>query len=128
MPLKSNPTTEQSRRHNNETIANALRKTGGNVAAAAQALGYERAALHRRITATPGLRDVLEQERETLVDVAESMLLKKVYEGDMTAVMYTLNNSPAAKRRGWGPRQEVTGADGGPLRIEFVNDWRTNSD
>lgn len=23
---------------------------------------------------------------------------------------------------------EVTGADGGPLRIEFVNDWRTNSD
>lgn len=128
MPLKSNPTTEQSRRHNNETIANALRKVGGNISQCARALDCNRSSLQRRIAATPGLRDVLEQERETLVDVAESMLLKKVYEGDMTAVMYTLNNSPAAKRRGWGPRQEVTGADGGPLRIEFINDWRTNSD
>jgi len=112
----------------NTTIAIALEKSGGNIASAAIALGVNRSSLWRRVEKNAELKRICEDARETLVDVAETMLRRKVHEGDMTAVMYTLNNSPAAKRRGWGPRQEVTGADGGPLRIEFINDWRTNSD
>ena len=47
---------------------------------------------------------------------------KKIIDGDMTAVAYTLNNSPEAKRRGWGNRIEHTGAEGGIIRITVSND------
>lgn len=100
-----------------DLIKEALAKSGGNVAAAARALGMNRSSLFQRILRTPSLKEAMEDERETMVDVAESMLRKAVHEGDMTAIMYTLNNSPAAKRRGWGPRQEVTGADGDGIKV-----------
>lgn len=100
-----------------DRIIEAIQKSGGNVAAAARALNWNRSALSKRITATPGLREILEDERETVVDIAETQLRKGLHDGAPWAVMYTLNNSPAAKRRGWGPRQEVTGANGDHVQI-----------
>ena len=60
---------------------------------------------------------------QELVDIAESALRRNVINGDNSAIFYTLNNAPEAKRRGWGPRQEVTGVDGEPVKIvvEYVN-------
>jgi len=73
---------------------------------------------------------VLQEEREALVDMAESALRAEVLDRNMTAVIWTLKASPEAKRRGWGERQELGGPDGGPARllIEYVNDWRHAND
>lgn len=108
----------------NASIANALEKSGGNMSAAADALGVNRSTICRRVQKNEALQEVVANAAETLVDVAESMLYKRVRDGDMTAIAYALNNSPAAKRRGWGPRQEVTGAQGDPLQIviRYAND------
>ena len=101
-------------------VKDAIRKSAGNVTAAAGGLGIGRTALHRRIARSPELQLALQEEREALVDMAESALRAEVLDRNMTAVIWTLKASPEAKRRGWGERQEVTGADGGPVAIHMT--------
>jgi hypothetical protein len=97
-------------------IEDAIHKSAGNVTYAAKALGVGRTALHARIAKSPELQKTLQEERESLVDMAESALRAEVLDRNMTAVIWTLKASPEAKRRGWGERTEITGADGGPVR------------
>lgn len=103
-----------------EQIAYALRQSAGNVTMAARGLNVSREHLHRRIADSPTLKQTVQDERESLVDIAESALRKKVLEGDMTAIIWTLKANPAAKSRGWGERQEVTGANGGDISTRIV--------
>lgn len=106
-----------------EQVTHALRQSAGNVTHAARGLGVTREYLHRRIADSPTLKQVLQDEREALVDMAESALRKNVLEGDMTAIIWTLKANPAAKARGWGERQEVTGANGGDVRTHIVIEY-----
>ena len=112
-PIKKRPSVVQ--------IEDAIRKAAGNVTAAARGLGVGRTALHARIAKSPELQRILQEERESLVDMAESALRAEVLDRNMTAVIWTLKASPEAKRRGWGERTEVTGKDGAPLTIAIVN-------
>ncbi len=118
------------KQHSVAQCADALRKAAGNVTAAARGLGIARTSLHQRIAKSPELQRVLQEEREALVDMAESALRAEVLARNMTAVIWTLKASPEAKRRGWGERHELGGPDGGPvvLKIEYVNDWREETD
>ncbi|MBK9276526.1 MAG: hypothetical protein IPM49_18580 [Flavobacteriales bacterium] len=119
-PIKKRPSVVQ--------IEDAIRKAAGNVTAAARGLGIGRTSLHARIARSPALQQVLQEERESLVDMAESALRAEVLDRNMTAVIWTLKASPEAKRRGWGERQEVTGVDGAPIQVEYINDWRNESE
>lgn len=47
------------------------------------------------------------------MDLAESKLLQGVNDGDMRAILFTLET--LGKERGWTKRTEVTGADGAAL-------------
>lgn len=119
-PIKKRPSVVQ--------IEDAIRKAAGNVTAAARGLGINRTSLHARIARSPALQQVLQEEREALVDMAESALRAEVLDRNMTAVIWTLKASPEAKRRGWGERQEVTGANGAPIQVEYINDWRNEGE
>lgn len=105
-----------------QQIEDALKKTAGNISQAAKTLGVNRNTLYNRIHNAPTLQTVLQNSREELVDIAESALLRGVIEGNMTAVIWTLKASPAAKSRGWSERTEMTGADGGAITIKVVYD------
>ena len=102
-------------------VEDAIRKSAGNVTAAARGLGVGRTSLHARIARSPALQQVLQEEREALVDMAESALRAEVLDRNMTAIIWTLKASPEAKRRGWSERHEMTGAEGAPLTIAVVN-------
>jgi hypothetical protein len=106
-PIKKRPSVVQ--------IEDAIRKAAGNVTAAARGLGIGRTSLHARIAKSPELQRILQEERESLVDMAESALRAEVLDRNMTAVIWTLKASPEAKRRGWGERTELTGKDGGAV-------------
>ena len=99
-------------------IEDAIRKSAGNVTYAAKALGVGRTALHARIAKSPELQRILQEERESLVDMAESALRAEVLDRNMTAIIWTLKASPEAKRRGWSERHELGGPDGGPVQHE----------
>ena len=102
-------------------IEDAMQAKAGNVSEAARALGCTRRNLWARIARTPYLRGLIEDEREALVDLAESSLRESVRGREGWAVIWTLKASPEAKRRGWGERREITGADGGPVQTEDVS-------
>ena len=95
-----------------DQIRAALNAAAGNISYAARQLGVNRSTLHRRIAKSAELQTLVEDQREDLVDIAESALRKAVLEGEGWAVIWTLKASPAAKKRGWSERQEITGADG----------------
>ena len=100
----------------------ALREKHGNLSAAARYLGCSRNTISRYIDTYPTVKAVYDEERETLIDFAENQLFQQVKEGNITAIIFTLKT--IGKSRGYVERQEVTGADGGKLQIEYVNDWR----
>lgn len=90
-----------------DQIAAALRDYGGNVTFAAQELKVSRTSLFRRISADPELAAIVEDARESIVDLAESTLKRKVAEGDMQAVRIALLSSKAGRARGYGEKAEV---------------------
>lgn len=100
----------------------------GNVSAVARAYGVERGTVYNWINASPTLQQALDDSRERMVDDAESVLYKQVVQDqNMQAVMYVLNNSPQAKRRGWGPKQELEHSgkgEDGAIPVRFI-DYRT---
>jgi predicted transcriptional regulator len=100
----------------------ALREKHGNLSAAARFLGCSRNTISRYIDTYSTVQAVADEERETLIDFAENQLFKQVQDGNITAIIFTLKT--IGKHRGYVERQEVTGANGGKLQIEYVNDWR----
>jgi hypothetical protein len=54
------------------------------------------------------------------------VVYKGAAEENLSAAFYILNNDPRAKARGWGPRHEITGAEGGKLEIALT--WGDNAD
>lgn len=99
----------------NAQIAQALEQKAGNIAQAAKALGVTRQTLYNRIQKSTQLAQTVVDEREGMVDIAESALRREVINGNITAIIFTLKT--LGKERGYVERQEITGADGGPLRF-----------
>ena len=98
-------------------IIEALREKHGNMAAAARFLHCSRNTVSRYIDTYPTVKSVADEERETLIDFAENQLFKQVQDGNITAIIFTLKT--IGKHRGYVERQEVTGANGGPLVIDW---------
>ena len=108
-----------------------IEKLKGNVSAVARAYNVDRTTMYRWINASPTLQQALDDSRERMVDDAESVLYKQVVQDqNMQAVMYVLNNSPQAKRRGWGPKQELEHSgkgEDGAIPVRFI-DYRSGLD
>ena len=95
----------------------ALREKHGNLSAAARYLGCSRNTIARYIENYPTVKAVYDEERETLIDFAENQLFQQVKDGNITAIIFTLKT--IGKSRGYVERQEVTGADGGAIIVDW---------
>jgi hypothetical protein len=114
MPIKApkNPRT------NKEAVRNAIVKSRGLLSFAAQFLGCERATVYSYLEKWPDLKQVVADQREGLIDVAESRLLGNIDRGDTTAIIFFLKTQ--GRGRGYVERQEITGADGGAVETKIV--------
>ena len=93
----------------------AVRNAQGNITAAARGLGISRTTLYKFINNHATVKSALRESRETMLDNAESVLYKKVLEGEAWAVCFFLKTQ--GKSRGYVERQEITGAEGKPVVI-----------
>lgn len=93
---------------NDEKIANALRETKGNVAAAASRLGMGREDVDRAVRASAVLSAIIDGFRSELVDFAETKLRNAVAKGEDWAIRYVLD-SARAMPRGWRKSQAAPG-------------------
>jgi transposase-like protein len=109
-------------RYTTEQIIKALKETNGMIYLAARRLGCTPQTIYNRANRTQVVKQAIEDSRGEIVDLAEQKLRLAILAGEPWAVALTLKT--LGKQRGYVERQEVTGADGGILKIEYVNDWR----
>jgi hypothetical protein len=67
-------------------------------------------------------RNQVDDMREGLLDLAESMLMRKVREGSTTELIFYLKTK--GKKRGYVERQEYSGADGSPIVWQEVKTYK----
>lgn len=109
-------------------IIEAIKGSGGIMSTIAARLGCEWYTAQRHVNLYAGSRAAYAAERETLVDAAESVLVKNVQlaqqrqkSGDMADTgdaKWIL--SRLGKERGYTERSEITGKDGEPIPIAIL--------
>jgi hypothetical protein len=105
-----------------EAVTAAIRDMNGNISAVAKRLGVCRQTVYSYIERHPSVKDVLAEARETMIDNAESALYRAVLNGEAWAVCFFLKTQ--GKSRGYVERQEVTGADGGAIVMQWPDEPR----
>lgn len=101
-----------------EAIITLIRDRSGNLTAVARQLNCSRTTLYRYVTQHPTVEAALAEARETMLDNAESMLYKKVLDGDVTSLIFFLKTQ--GKSRGYVERVEQTGKDGTAIRFTIL--------
>ena len=94
-------------------VAEALRAARGLQRFAAQKLGCHRHTVASMIRKYPELAQIVDEEREGVLDTAEAKLLEAIGRGEMTAILFYLKCQ--GKRRGYVERTEITGKNGTSL-------------
>lgn len=95
----------------------AIPKTGGIISTIAARVGCDWHTAKKYITNYPTIRQAYEDECERVTDLAETKLIEAMTGGDLIAIKFYL--ATKGKRRGYTERQEITGADGGPIVINW---------
>ncbi len=96
------------RKFTTQEMIDALKAAKGIQTVAANRLGCARMTVSRYIKEFPTVAAALEEANESVIDFAESKLLKNIDEGDTTSIIFFLKTR--GKNRGYSERQEVTGA------------------
>lgn len=95
-------------------IEHALRESAGLQYIAASKLKCAPSTVTNYVKRNKHLQRVVEECREGTLDLAEGKILEKIRDGDTTAIIFFLKTK--GKNRGYTERQELSGADGKPLR------------
>lgn len=103
------------------TVIQGIEETNGNLAAVARRFGVKRQAVWEYVQRHPSCKTAYEEQRQTMVDSAESVLYRKVLAGeDTTALIFFLKTQ--GKARGYTEKTETE--QSGDLRIvvEYADD------
>ena len=93
----------------------AIPKSGGIVSKIAERVGCTWHTARRYIDNYPTIQQAYEDERERVTDLAETVILKALTEGDVGTARWYL--ATIGKDRGYTERREYSGPDNGPIVI-----------
>ena len=96
-----------------EDLLKALASTSGIIASACRACNISRQSYYRYYNDDPEFKEKADDVMELQKDFAESLILKKMKEGDTTMIIFYAKTK--LKDRGYVERRELTGKDGEPL-------------
>ena len=96
-----------------EDLLAALAQTSGIVSSACKAANVSRMTYYRYYKEDPDFREKADDIKELQKDFAESLILKKMKEGDTTMIIFYAKTQ--MKDRGYTERKEITGKDGEDL-------------
>ena len=101
------------RRYDPKQIAEALTKSRGLVSLAAQMVGCGVTTIYDHMERNPEVAKAAQQATSAMLDVTEARLFQAINDGQSWAIMFYLARK--GKERGYSERQELTGANGGPV-------------
>lgn len=102
-----------------EDLLTALAQNSGIVASSCRACNISRMTYYRWYNEDPDFRERCDDIKELQKDFAESLILKKMKEGDTTMIIFYAKTQ--MKDRGYTERQEITGRDGEDLIKQDVD-------
>ncbi len=95
--------------YSDKQIIDALKKTEGNISAAARSLGASRATIHKRINEVESVKEEYDSVNEANLDLAENELIDlvkdKEHKDHFGALKFYLRTK--GRGRGFGDRSEV---------------------
>jgi len=102
-----------------EQVTIAIKGTAGIVSNIAKKLACDWSTASRYIGKWDATKVAYANEKEAVLDLAESTLVKSIRDGDVQSAKWIL--STKGKERGYTERQELTGADGKePITIKII--------
>lgn len=102
-----------------ERFIAAIPGTGGIISDIAHKAGCNWNTVQNYIRRHPTVRRAYEEERERVLDIAEAEVLKSIRAGDMDTIKWYLLLKGQSRGYIRHQRQEITGADGGPLEHRY---------
>lgn len=95
--------------YSDKQIIDAIKKTEGNISAAARALGASRVTIHNRINQSDKVKTEYDSVNEANLDLAENNLIELIKDKDhkdhFGALKFYLRTK--ARERGFGDRSEI---------------------
>lgn len=86
-------------------FADAIPGSGGIMSTIAKRVGCDWSTADKWCKASPTLARILQDERESILDLAESVLFKNIRDGDTSDAKWLLART--GKRRGYADKQEI---------------------
>jgi predicted transcriptional regulator len=99
-------------------IVDAIQNSAGIISDVAAALQCSRPTVYKYLDKYPDLKQMLDEQSNELVDMAESAAKKLVEERHPETVRFVL--STKGKNRGWTQRTEISGPDGGAIQLSAI--------
>ena len=106
----------KKRQRTAEKIIQAISESQGLLTVAAKKSGYNYVTVWKYTQEFPAVRQAVVEAKERMIDYAEGKLYQNIQAGDNTAIIFYLKTQ--AKHRGFIERQELTGAEGQPIKTE----------
>ncbi len=122
-------------RKSKKAIIEAIENSGGIMSTIARRLGVTWHTADTWVKQYDETKQALQDEREAILDLAESTLFRNIKDGNSQDAKWLL--STMGKNRGYNERQEITGVDGGPIDVnaiirkaeeEFANEQRNTGE
>lgn len=101
----------------------AVEGSRGKITEIARQIGVSRLSIYNYMEKHEWAKELVEEEAEKIVDMAEDALYEHLRAGNMKAVETVLLKHKRGRERGYGEKQELqhTGTGGGSsMRVEFV--------
>ena len=106
------------RKLSEKLLVPAIAEARGNLADVARRFSVTRQSVWYYVNQRPALKAACQDQRETMKDHAESALYKALLAGEAWAVCFFLKTQ--ARDRGYVERTELTGAEGGAIKITAI--------
>ncbi len=105
---------------NKKALLTALEKSLGVVTQACKIAGISRRTFYEYVNKDAAFSQAVKDVQNIALDFAESQLFKQIQDGNTTATIFYLKTK--GKHRGYVERQELTGAEGEPIKTEAKTD------
>lgn len=113
------PRHEEDVQKDKERLLVSLKECSGIVTFACEKVGLSRQTFYRWCRDDQEFKDRVDAINELQIDVAEASLLKKIQNGDTTAIIFYLKTK--SKDRGYSERREISIPGG--VGVELKNDF-----
>ena len=101
-----------------EQMIEAIKGGRGFVTEAADKLGVSRQTFYTYLKRYTTVQQALEDARERRHEMVENKLMSLIAQGNVAAVIFYLKTQ--CKHLGYVERQELTGADSGPVKVSII--------